>query len=141
MTSIQVKVSVGEALDKLSILKIKTTKLIDKDRLDCVTKEYRELFNAVKEVLKVNPFHIEEVLELRKLNVKLWNLENDVRRCLSVGSGSHRLAKVQQEFMEAATQISKLNDERARVKQRLNLKFDSGFQEIKSYDGFELGGI
>jgi hypothetical protein len=126
--TITIEIGMGEAFDRLSILKIKSTHIEDIEKLKNVVKEYEILFNLMvyhmikKEVLDL-------YLKLIDINQTLWNVENFIRLC-------EREGKFDEEFIEAARAIYMHNDTRAKLKKELNQFFGSKFVEEKSYTDY-----
>ena len=116
---ITIPVSVGELLDKISILEIKF--LLSDD--EYVIKEMNEL-NKIKSTIKQ---YISEYMEqLRKVNQELWKVEDKLRKL-------EREQRFDDEFVYLARSVYKLNDERADIKRRINEDCDSDFREFKLY--------
>ena len=120
-----IKVSVGEAIDKLSILYIKSKKITDITKLENVVKEYEylhfEIYKNHKEILEGVHY-----LELVSTNQKLWEIEDILRAMESDFDFDDN-------FIAAARQVYKLNDYRAELKKRINQGYHSEFIEEKSY--------
>lgn len=123
---IAVNISVGEALDKLTILWIKRNMIVDAIKLDYINQEIEEVESAL------NLAHIdfmEHTSELSVINRQLWDV-NDRRKVLLKSN----ICDV--EYVELTKQESGLNDLRFRAKQKLNDYWGSDIQEQKSYEGF-----
>ena len=124
----QIKVSLGEIVDKYTILMIKASKIQDPVKLENVKKELIYLI----EVLKTeDPLMTDYSLTkaLLEINKALWNIEDlirDFERAKSFGK----------EFIDLARNVYKLNDERARIKKEINMKYGSEFVEEKSYQPY-----
>jgi predicted fused transcriptional regulator/phosphomethylpyrimidine kinase len=121
----QIEVSIGEVVDKWTILSIKAINIKDKEKLINVFKE-RAYLNTV-----INPevLHDSLVDNLLKVNKKLWDVEDDLRICEKDKDFSIR-------FIDLARSVYKLNDERARIKKEINIKYGSEFVEEKSYNPY-----
>jgi hypothetical protein len=118
-----ITISPGEIYDRVSILKIKTEKIQDRDKLVYVFEEY----NRLKTYLKVEVIPAKEEGEkLYKVNKKLWDLENTVRRL-------EKEKNFGEEFIEAARKIYKYNDKRAAIKNKINSIYKSSFKEVKEH--------
>lgn len=124
-----VPTSVGELLDKISILKIKQEKIIDTEKLQNVNHELKELeatWNASK-----NPsIDLADLCaQLKNINMKLWNIEDDIR--------AKELAnQFDEEFIALARSVYKQNDIRAALKKEINLRSGSTLVEEKSYQDY-----
>ena len=129
MNKILVEVSVGELLDKISILEIKQEKINDLEKLKFINEEHSilkdQLNNNVKSDQKLN-----ELFEsLKQINAKLWVIEDDKRQCEN-----------EKDFTEAFIKLSRdvhfLNDDRAKIKLEINNHTGSKIKEIKEYTSY-----
>ena len=129
MNKILVEVSVGELLDKISILEIKQEKIKDPEKLKFINEEHSilkdQLNNNVKSDRKLN-----ELFEsLKQINAKLWVIEDDKRQC-----------EKEKDFTEAFIKLSRdvhfLNDDRAKIKLEINIHTGSKIKEIKEYTSY-----
>ena len=129
MNKILVEVSVGELLDKISILEIKQEKIKDSEKLEFINEEHSilkdQLNNNVKSDQKLN-----ELFEsLKQINAKLWVIEDDKRQC-----------EKEKDFTEAFIKLSRdvhfLNDDRAKIKLEINNHTGSKIKEIKEYTSY-----
>ena len=129
MNKILVEVSVGELLDKISILEIKKEKIIDKTKLKFINDEY----NVLKEQLKNNVKNDEKLnklfLSLKEINSKLWVIEDDKRMC-------EKNSDFSEKFVELSRNIHFLNDKRAKIKLEINQLTGSKIREIKEYTDY-----
>jgi hypothetical protein len=118
-------VSVGELIDKLSILQVKKTKITNEEKLDYVNKEFELLYNLSSVYLDNKEletlYHI-----LVKTNSKLWDIEDKLRVLESK-------KKFDDEFVELARNVYFTNDERFSLKNQINKITDSEIREIKEY--------
>ena len=122
---IHVPVSVGELIDKLSILHVKQTKITDEKKLEYVNKEFELLYNMSSEFLS-QP-EIETLYhQLVETNTNLWDIE-DRLRVLEVEK------RFEGEFIEFARKVYFTNDERFRLKNEINKFTDSEIREVKEY--------
>lgn len=121
------QVSLGELVDKMTILKIKTERIKDNSKVLLAQAE----FDALKETLtKLKLDGIESYFnELKTVNEKLWVIEDDIRNC-------EAQKKFDGEFIDLARSVYKTNDERFRVKNSINMKYNSGIKEVKSYEDY-----
>ena len=126
MDKILVEVSVGELLDKISILDIKKDKIKNKDSLVFIQKEYNilklEYDNKVKSDEKLSMLYE----NLKKINSKLWVIEDDKRLC-------EKNSDFGENFVKLSRDIHFLNDERAKIKLEINNHTGSKIKEIKEY--------
>ena len=126
MNKILVEVSVGELLDKLSILEIKQEKIKDSEKLKYINDEYAVL----KEQLKKN-VHSDNTLDklfnsLKEINSKLWHIEDDKRMC-------EKNSDFGEKFIKLSREVHFLNDDRAKIKLEINNHTGSKIKEIKEY--------
>jgi len=122
---INIPVSLGELVDKISILQIKRKNIRDKEKEKLINKELSLLKKTLKNSLNDNL--IKKYLdELIKINSKLWRIEDDLRE--------HERKKIfDPEFIELARSVYLTNDKRSQVKLEINKKFGSQIIEVKSY--------
>ena len=123
----EIEVSVGEIVDKLSILQIKTEKITDNDKLKNVTKEYLYLHEIV--FSKLNISYDDQYLKLLEVNRELWDIEDKIR-------DKERDKEFDSEFIELARSVYFTNDKRAEIKKEINLNYNSTFVEEKSYNPY-----
>ena len=124
----KIEISHGEIVDKLTILQIKKTNIIDPIKLDNIVKEYDYLLSVVENdlgILTESP----EYLELLSINNELWVIEDDIR-------DKERDKVFDNEFIELARSVYTTNDKRAEIKKKINLKYGSLFVEEKSYSNY-----
>lgn len=124
----KIEVSVGEIVDKLSILQIKKENIIDKSKLENVIKEYDYLHQIVFSELNIN--HDDDYMKLVEVNRKLWKIEDDIR-------DKERNKEFDNDFIELARSVYFTNDVRAEIKKDVNLKYGSLFVEEKSYSKYD----
>ncbi len=118
-------ISVGELMDKISILKIKKKNITDEKKLLFINEELQLLsstLNAVVQDNKINEF-LDKLIEV---NSKLWKIEDDIRLC-------ERNKKFNQRFIDLAREVYITNDKRADIKLAINNHFGSTLVEVKSY--------
>lgn len=122
-----VPVSVGELLDKISILKIKRDRIKDKDKLTNVMIELRGLLSVVQQLkLHENTQYIHLMAKLNSVNTSLWDLEDQIRELT-------RAQDTGEQFIRTAQAIHRTNDQRMRVKALINTTYNSTINEVKSY--------
>ena len=129
MNKILVEVSVGELLDKISILEIKQEKIKDLEKLKFINEEHsiikNQLNNNVKSDQKLN-----ELFEsLKQINAKLWVIEDDKRQC-------EKEKDFTETFIKLSRDVHFLNDDRAKIKLEINNHTGSKIKEIKEYTSY-----
>ena len=129
MNKILAEVSVGELLDKISILEIKQDKIKDDKNLKFINDEYNvlkaELNNNIKNDDKLNNlFNL-----LKEINAKLWVIEDDKRMC-------EKNKDFGEQFIKLSRDVHFLNDERAKIKLEINNHTGSKIKEIKEYTNY-----
>ena len=126
MNKILVEVSVGELLDKISILEIKQEKIKDPEKLKFINDEHSilkdQLDNNVKSDEKLNTLF----QSLKDINAKLWVIEDDKRLC-------EKNSDFTENFIKLSRDVHFLNDERAKIKLEMNNHTGSKIKEIKEY--------
>ena len=127
MNKIHAEISAGELVDKITILKIKKEKIADKEKLVEIKKELDSLTNTFNKSIKKN-INLETLTkELKNINLKLWDIENKKRE-LEKKQGFGK------EFIDLARNVYKSNDERAKIKLKINEALGSNIKEVKSYE-------
>ena len=125
---INTPISLGELVDKISILTIKQKNITDETKLDHVKKELDFLQKTLMNYVQQE--EINNYLEnLININSKLWNIEDDIREC-------ERKKLFDQTFIDLARSVYFTNDERAKVKNDINKNFGSELVEVKSYEEY-----
>ena len=126
MNKILIEVSVGELLDKISILEIKSEKIKDPEKLKFINDEYKILKDQLETNIKNNS-EIESLYNLLKeINSKLWVIEDDKRLC-------EKNSDFGEKFIKLSRDVHFLNDERSKLKLEINNKTGSKIREIKEY--------
>ena len=129
MNKIIVEVSVGELLDKISILEIKQEKIKDPNKLKFIKDEYsilkEQLNTKVKSTDEINKLY----KSLKEINSKLWNIEDDKRLC-------EKEKRFDERFIKLSRDVHFLNDERAKIKSEINTLMNSNIKEIKEYTDY-----
>ena len=123
-----IEVSHGEIVDKLTILQIKKENITDPNKLDNIIKEYEYLLSVVENDLGISTSS-PEYLELLSVNKDLWVIEDDIRN-------KERQKEFDEDFVSIARSVYYTNDVRAKIKKEINLKYSSGFIEEKSYSDY-----
>ena len=123
---LQAPISVGELIDKITILEIKLEKIKNENALVNIRNEHEKLTELEKIFLpKLGNFKN----KMRHVNEEIWNIEDGVREC-------ERNKNFDETFIELARSVYFKNDERARVKREINNLFDSDIVEEKSYEKY-----
>ena len=129
MNKILVEVSVGELLDKISILEIKQEKIKDPEKLKFINDEHSilkdQLDNNVKSDEKLNTLF----QSLKNINAKLWVIEDDKRLC-------EKNSDFTENFIKLSRDVHFLNDDRAKIKLEINNLTGSKIKEIKEYTSY-----
>lgn len=123
----KIEVSIGEIVDKLSILKIKTEFIRDEEKLNNVKKEYDYLYDIVFNEMKIEQ---SDFFDMVSINQELWKIEDDIR-------DKERAKEFDDEFIRLARAVYVTNDKRAEVKKVINIKYGSLFVEEKSYSDYQ----
>ena len=127
MNKIYAEISAGELVDKITILEIKKEKITNKEKLIEIKKELDSLTNTFNKSIKKN-INLETLTkELKNTNLKLWDIE-DKKRELEKKQGFGK------EFIDLARNVYKSNDERAKIKLKINEALGSNIKEVKSYE-------
>ena len=126
--NMNIEVSHGEIVDKLTILQIKKENITDPFKLDNIVKEYNYLLSVVENDLGIST-ESPEYLELLSINKELWVIEDDIR-------DKERIKEFDDDFIKLARSVYYTNDVRAKIKKEINLKYSSGFVEEKSYQSY-----
>ena len=125
---ISTPVSLGELVDKISILHIKNNNIKDEEKLELIREELELLNQILNKHIKIND--IQNYLDsLIEINSKLWAIEDDIRDC-------ERNKKFDQIFIDLARSVYFTNDKRSEIKLEINKKFGSKIIEVKSYEDY-----
>ena len=126
MNKILVEVSVGELLDKISILEIKKDKIKDNDKLKFINEEYKILKSEFDKNVKSDD-RLDKLFDvLKEINSRLWVIENDKRLC-------EKNSDFGEKFVKLSRDVHLLNDNRAKLKLEINNYTGSKIKEIKEY--------
>ena len=126
MNKILVEVSVGELLDKISILEIKKDRIKDSDKLKFINGEYEVLKNELKKNIKIDGKLEKLFVALKNVNSKLWIIEDNKRKC-------EKDSNFGEDFIRLSRDVHFLNDTRAKIKLDINNHTGSKIKEIKEY--------
>ena len=128
--SINIEISVGELLDKLTILEIKKERIADNEKLININKEYAVL----SDIWTSSPYSKiqldDEIQSLKQVNEKLWDIEDEIRN-------KEREKQFDDQFIELARSVYFINDERAEIKRSINTRTGSELVEEKSYNDYK----
>ena len=126
---IEIPISFGELIDKLTILEIKKSKITNKEKLKKIQLEY-ELLNKKYQTILNDRKELQVFYEaLLKVNNKLWEIEDKIRIF-------ENNKEFNDEFIDLARSVYKSNDERFAIKNDINETFDSEIQEQKEYENY-----
>ena len=129
MNKILVEVSVGELLDKLSILEIKKNRIKDSIKLNFINEEYDILKKQFEKNVRIDDKLKDLFKELKDINNKLWDIENEKRLC-------EKNSDFGEVFIKTSRDIHFLNDKRGNIKLEINNYTGSNIKEIKEYTGY-----
>ena len=130
MDNIQVPVSPGEVLDKITILEIKSERMTGPEKVANVRVELALLQQTWSQVVSEDEVIRDLHAQLKEINEALWEIEDDIR-------DKERVKEVDQRFIELARSVYFTNDRRSEVKKKLNLHLGSQIIEEKSYQGYD----
>ena len=129
MNKILVEVSVGELLDKISILEIKQEKIKDPEKLKFINEEHSILKDQLNKNIKSDQKLNELFESLKQINAKLWVIEDDKRQC-------EKEKDFTDNFIKLSRDVHFLNDDRAKIKLEINNHTGSKIKEIKEYTSY-----
>ena len=129
MNKILVEVSIGELLDKISILEIKKNNIKDTKKIKFINDEYVILKNQFENNVKIDEKLNNLFKSLKEINNKLWNIENEKRLC-------EKNLDFGEKFIKTSRDIHFLNDKRGKIKLEINNYTGSKIKEIKEYTNY-----
>jgi len=129
MNKIIVEVSIGELLDKISILEIKQEKIKDSEKLKFINNEHSILKDQLEKNVKSDDKLNDLYQSLKEINAKLWVIEDDKRQC-------EKDKDFGEKFIKLSRDVHFLNDERAKIKLEINNHTGSAIKEIKEYTNY-----
>ena len=129
MNKILVEVSVGELLDKISILEIKQEKIKDHEKLKFINDEHSILKSQLEQNVKTDEKLEKLFRSLKEINSKLWVIEDDKRLC-------EKEKDFGEKFIKLSRDVHFLNDDRAKIKLEINNHTGSKIKEIKEYTSY-----
>jgi hypothetical protein len=129
MNKIIVEVSIGELLDKISILEIKQEKIKDPEKLKFINNEHSILKDQLEKNIKTDDKLNNLYQSLKEINAKLWVIEDDKRQC-------EKDKDFGEKFIKLSRDVHFLNDDRAKIKLKINNHTGSVIKEIKEYTSY-----
>ena len=129
MNKILIEVSVGELLDKISILEIKQEKIKDSEKLKFINNEHSILKDQLEKNVKSDDKLNDLYQSLKEINAKLWVIEDDKRQC-------EKDKNFGEKFIKLSRDVHFLNDDRAKIKLEINNHTGSIIKEIKEYTNY-----
>ena len=129
MNKIIVEVSIGELLDKISILEIKQEKIKDPEKLKFIFNEHSILKDQLDKNVKTDDKLKNLFKTLKEINLKLWAIEDDKRQC-------EKDKDFGEKFIKLSRDVHFLNDDRAKIKLEINNHTGSAIKEIKEYTSY-----
>ena len=129
MNKIIVEVSIGELLDKISILEIKQGKIKDSEKLKFINNEHFILKNQLDKNVKSDDKLNDLYQSLKEINAKLWTIEDNKRLC-------EKNKDFGEKFIKLSRDVHFLNDDRAKIKLEINNHTGSVIKEIKEYTSY-----
>ena len=129
MNKIIVEVSIGELLDKISILEIKQVKIKDPEKLKFISNEHLILKDQLEKNVKSDDKINKLFQDLKEINSKLWIIEDDKRDC-------EKNKDFGEKFIKLSRDVHFLNDDRAKIKLEINNHTGSSIKEIKEYTSY-----
>ena len=126
LNQILAEISAGELLDKITILEIKKEKIKDSHKLKIIDKELLSLKKTSNENIPDKSKIKDLIITLKEINLKLWDIEENKRK-------AEKDKKFDDAFIQLSRDVYKSNDERAKIKLKINKTLGSNIQEVKSY--------
>ena len=129
MNKIIIEVSIGELIDKISILEIKLEKIKDSEKLKFISNEHSILKDQLKKNVQSDDKINKLYQSLKEINAKLWVIEDDKRQC-------EKDKDFGEKFIKLSRDVHFLNDDRAKIKLEINNHTGSSIKEIKEYTNY-----
>ena len=126
LNQILAEISAGELIDKITILEIKKEKIKDSHKLKIIDKELLSLKKTSNENIPDKSKIKDLIITLKEINLKLWDIEENKRK-------AEKDKKFDDAFIQLSRDVYKSNDERAKIKLKINEALGSNIQEVKSY--------
>jgi len=132
---INVPISLGELIDKITILKIKKEKMVDFEKLNNVNKEYNLLYDILKSTCEINDEH-ELFIELYNLNLKFWEYHDWQREKWLELKNKTNIIDI--ELYRKNEEEHIVNDKRAEIKKKINITYNSEIIEEKQFISYKI---
>ena len=129
MNKIYIETSIGDLIDKITILEIKMDKIKNKDSLIEIKKEYSSLQETLEKDVKMNSEILTLMKDLKQKNLTLWDVEDKLR-------AAEKNKKFDKSFISLARSVYVNNDSRAKIKLKINQLTGSNIREIKGYSDY-----
>ncbi len=126
---VKIKISIGELVDKITILQIKKEMIDDDSKLKKVENELNHLQSTLTTISQKNDKLDQLMNQLKEINTKLWKIEDDIRLL-------EKEERFDNEFIELAREVYITNDKRFEIKNAINFEFSSEIAEVKSYEKY-----
>ena len=126
MNKIIIEISAGELIDKITILEIKKEKIDNKKKLENINKELTSLTKTFNERIPDKSKVKDLIMNLKNVNLKLWDIEEGKRQ-------AEKNKKFDEDFIKLSRNVYKTNDERAKIKLKINEILGSDIKEVKSH--------
>ena len=126
LNQILAEISAGELLDKITILEIKKEKINNKEKLEDINKELSSLSKTSNEKIPDKSKVKDLIINLKNINLKLWDIEEGKRQ-------AEKNKKFDEDFIKLSRDVYKTNDERAKIKLKINEILKSNIKEVKSH--------
>ena len=126
LNQILAEISAGELIDKITILEIKKEKIKDKHKLEAINKELKSLSITSDEKIPDKSKVEDHIMNLKKINLRLWDIEEGKRL-------AEKNQKFDDNFIKLSRDVYKTNDERAKLKLKINEILGSNIKEVKSH--------
>lgn len=127
----KLEVSIGEVIDKLTILRIKSERILDENKLVFIKKELDIITDMVAPLTEQYENLSEYISDLYKVNCSLWDIENSIRE-------KEHLSLFDEEFITLARSVYHNNDKRASIKYNINVYTNSDLREVKEYAEYKV---
>ena len=125
---INIPVSLGELVDKISILRIKKKNIMDKEKLILINEELSLLESILTKTIESKKIK-KDLDDLMNINLELWKIEDEIRDC-------EKIKNFDQKFIDLARSVYITNDKRSKIKLQINNNFGSTLAEVKSYETY-----
>ena len=125
---INIPVSLGELVDKISILRIKKKNIMDKEKLILINEELSLLKSILTKTVESKKIK-KDLDDLMNINLELWKIEDEIRDC-------EKIKNFDQKFIDLARSVYITNDKRSKIKLQINNNFGSTLAEVKSYETY-----